>query len=106
MKDRIPADGRAGRIKITNGTIQGTVVDGVLTITGVEGVFEFDDGAEQNGSVYNKANVLPENVCNLLGFENDGDSIEPKDAFARIAENINNINPSPYEKFILTGRFF
>lgn len=37
----------------------------------------------EEGSVYNKANVLPENVCKSLGLNHI--TAEPKDAFAMVA---------------------
>lgn len=71
MKDRVPAPGKANRVKITQD--DGTVVEGVLS---------YADDATQEGSAYNKANVLPDTVCEALGL--DTEASEPKDAFLAI----------------------
>lgn len=67
MQDRLPAPGKANRIKIT-------LDDG----NAIEGVLSYADDANQQGSAYNKANVLPDEVCNALGIATTS---EPKDAF-------------------------
>lgn len=76
MRDRLPAQGMANRVKITqdNGNV-------------IEGVFAYADGATQEGSKYNKANVLPDNVCQELGLS-DPVTAEPKDAFLALAPKI------------------
>lgn len=71
MKDRVPTPGKANRVKIT-------MDDG----TAVEGVLSYADDATQEGSAYTKGNVLPDDVCELLGL--DSDLAEPKDAFNNI----------------------
>lgn len=68
MRDRVPTPGRENRVKITRD--DGTIVSGVL---------EYDDQATQEGSAYNKANVLPDDVCAELGINSD--TAEPKDAW-------------------------
>ena len=67
MYDRVPAPGKANLVKIT--------LDNGQTI---EGVLSYADGATQEGSAYNVANVLPSNVLEALGLDS---SAEPKDAF-------------------------
>lgn len=71
MLDRVPASGKANRIKIT-------LDDG----TEIEGVLSYADDATQEGSYYNKANVLPDEVCTMLGI--DTSESEPKDAFTAL----------------------
>lgn len=68
MRDRVPSPGKENRVRITqdNGQI-------------VEGVLSYADDATQEGSAYNKANVLPDDVCILLGI--DPFTSEPKDAW-------------------------
>ena len=68
MRDRIPVPGRENRIRITQD--DGTVIAGKL---------EYDDQATQEGSPYTKGNVLPDEVCDLMGLDND--TSEPDDAF-------------------------
>lgn len=75
MYDRIPAAGKANRVKIT-------MDDG----TAIEGVLSYADDATQEGSVYIKANVLPDDVCAKLHI--DPETSEPKDAFLAAAQRI------------------
>lgn len=87
MKDRVPAPGKAGRVRIvTDSSAQPTfqVIDGRLKLiyedeTAIEGVLEHADDATVAGSVYNRANVLPDSVCDALGL--DRRECEPKDAY-------------------------
>lgn len=68
MYDRIPSPGKENRVSITQDN--GQVITGVLA---------YADDATQEGSAYTKGNVLPDDVCNLLGI--DPDTSEPKDAW-------------------------
>lgn len=67
MQDRVPTPGKENRVRIR--------LDDGQTI---EGVLEYADEASVQGSAYNKANVLPDDVCALLGIPTLS---EPKDAF-------------------------
>lgn len=71
MRDRLPAYGMANRVKITQD--DGTIVEGVLS---------YADGATQQGSAYNKSNVLPDIVCMTLGLSTES---EPRDLFDVLA---------------------
>lgn len=71
MRDRMPTPGKEGRVRLTLDS--GEVIEGVLS---------FADNAVQSGSIYNKANVLPDEVCNALGI--DRVASEPKDAFLAV----------------------
>lgn len=90
MKDRVPAPGKANRVKITQD-------DG----TAVEGVLSYADDATQEGSAYNKANVLPDDVCEALAI--DSDTAEPKDAWLACQNYTRKRLPSTFEK-LMTGR--
>lgn len=68
MRDRLPTPGRENRVRITQDN--GQVVEGTLA---------YADGATQEGSAYTKGNVLPDDVCNLLGI--NPVTSEPKDAW-------------------------
>ncbi len=75
MRDRLPEPGKEGRVKLTDALID---PDGAIY-----GKLEFDDNAAQDGSIYNKANVLPDEVCDTLGI--DREAGELKDALATLA---------------------
>lgn len=90
MRDRIPTPGKANRVKITKD--DGTVIEGVLS---------YADDATQEGSAYNKANVLPDDVCATLRLTGDP---EPKDAFLVLRNDIRRNKPTSFEK-LMTGRF-
>nr|DAE03765.1 MAG TPA: hypothetical protein [Myoviridae sp. ctZNX6] len=91
MRDRVPAPGKANRVKITLDS--GQVVEGVLS---------YADDATQEGSAYNKANVLPDDVCNDLGI--DPTTSEPKDAFRANMEYTKKSKESTFQR-LMTGRF-
>lgn len=74
MRDRLPEPGEEGRVKLTDVMID---PDGTI-----HGKLEFDDNATQDGSIYNKANVLPDEVCDALGI--DRQKSEPKHAFLAV----------------------
>ena len=86
MRDRIPTPGKANRVKITKD--DGSVIEGVLS---------YADDATQEGSAYNKANVLPDALCTTMGLTGDP---EPKDAF-RLLYKAASI-PQNYCKLIIT----
>lgn len=94
MHDRIPSPGKENRVRITldNGQV-------------IEGVLSYADEATQEGSAYTKGNVLPDDVCSILGLNSD--TAEPKDAF--LANHLyserytNKRMASTFEK-IMTGR--
>ena len=71
MQDRVPTPGKENRVRIR--------LDDGQTI---EGVLEYADEASVQGSVYNKANVLPDDLCSVLELPT---SAEPKDAFEHAA---------------------
>lgn len=77
MQDRVPTPGKENRVRIR-------LDDGQA----IEGVLEYADDASVQGSAYNKANVLPDEVCAALGIDT---SAEPKDAFNAIADIFNSI---------------
>ena len=68
MRDRLPTPGKENRVRITQDN--GQVVEGTLA---------YADGATQAGSPYTKGNVLPDDVCGILGI--DPVTSEPKDAW-------------------------
>lgn len=89
MYDRIPAAGKANRVKIT-------MDDG----TAIEGVLSYADDATQEGSAYSRANVLPDDVCDQLAI--DPETSEPKDAF--LALNTRIFYQNAYSKYEYCGK--
>lgn len=52
----------------------------------VEGVLSYADDATQEGSAYTKGNVLPDDVCGILGI--DPATSEPKDAWLGVIQAV------------------
>lgn len=75
MYDRIPSPGKENRVSITQDN--GQVITGVLA---------YADDATQEGSAYTKGNVLPDDVCGILGI--DPDTSEPKDAWIGVIQAV------------------
>ena len=75
MRDRLPTPGKENRVRITQDN--GQVVEGTLA---------YADGATQEGSVYTKGNVLPDDVCGILGI--DPVTSEPKDAWLGVIKAV------------------
>lgn len=75
MRDRLPTPGKENRVRITQDN--GQVVEGTLA---------YADGATQEGSPYTKGNVLPDDVCGILGI--DPVTSEPKDAWLGVIKAV------------------
>lgn len=99
MYDRLPTPGKENRVRITQD--DGTIVEGVLS---------YADDATQEGSHYTKGNVLPDDVCGILGI--DPDTSEPKDAwlgviaamgFAIVTISVSQVDGSPLSGFVIDG---
>lgn len=94
MRDRIPTPGKENRIKITQD-------DGSV----IEGTMEYADEAIQEGSLYTKGNVLPDDVCDLLGI--DRDTSEPKDGWLGVIQalgySVVTIQVTQYDNTPLAG---
>lgn len=76
MKDRIPAPGKEGRVKLT-------LDDGQA----IEGVLEMADDAIEEGTPYGKATCLTDATAAALGLEGENPTIN--DAFTSMIPNIN-----------------
>lgn len=99
MYDRIPSPGKENRVSITQDN--GQVITGVLA---------YADDATQEGSAYTKGNVLPDDVCSLLGI--DPDTSEPKDAwlgviaamgYAILTIAVTQVDGTPLSGFVING---
>lgn len=109
MRDRLPTPGKEGRVRFCSDNYKPPSLslddDGHLVVDyeseQIEGVLEHADDATQDGSVYCKANVLPDAVCDALGI--DADESEPRDAFLALRRYTQQ-RESTYQK-LMTGRF-
>ena len=109
MYDRLPTPGKEGRVRFRSDNYKPPTLslddDGHLVADyeseQIEGVLEHADDATQDGSVYCKANVLPDDVCDALGI--DADESEPKDAFLALRRYTQQ-RESTFQK-LMTGRF-
>lgn len=85
MKDMVPKG--TGNSRFLRSSIPENITHEELVALLRAGTFPVDfaglnpDGIATQGSAYNKANVLPDNVCNLLGIST---SSEPKAAFSAL----------------------
>lgn len=85
MKDMVPKG--TGNSRFLRSSIPEGITHEELVALLRAGAFPVDfaglnpDGIATQGSAYNKANVLPDSVCNLLGVST---SSEPKDAFSAL----------------------
>ena len=109
MRDRLPTPGKAGRVRFRSDNYKPPTLavddDGHLVVDyeseQIEGVLEHADDASVDGSVYCKANVLPDELCDALGI--DADESEPKDAFMALRRYTQQ-RESTFQK-LMTGRF-
>lgn len=88
MKDLVPKG--TGNSRFLRSSIPADITHQELVALLRAGTFPVDfaglnsAGVAVVGSAYNKANVLPDDVCNLLGITT---SAEPKDAFSALVKN-------------------
>lgn len=61
---------------------------------------KLEDAPTVEGSIYNRANVLPDNVCERLRIANTS---EPKDAFLAVEQNIMRWKVSTFERYMMGG---
>lgn len=61
---------------------------------------KLEDEPSVAGSIYNRANVLPDAVCEQLGIAN---TAEPKDAFLALKRYASRNKPSTFERFMMGG---
>lgn len=101
MKDLVPKG--TGNSRFLRSSIPANITHEELVALLRAGTFPVDfaglnsAGVAVVGSAYNKANVLPDDVCTALGIAT---SAEPKDAFMAIKSNFNTI-----KNRIVTGTY-
>lgn len=115
MRDRLPTPGKEGRVRFCSDNYKPPTLSldesGHLVMDyeseQIEGVLEHADDATQEGSVYCKANVLPDTLCDTLGI--DRVESEPKDAFNKLHEiaesRTQTFRASTFQKIMYWGHF-
>nr|WP_297280275.1 phage tail protein [uncultured Butyricicoccus sp.] len=88
MKDMVPKG--TGNSRFLRSSIAADITHEELVALLRSGKFPVDfaglnsAGIQVQGSAYNKANVLPDNLCSILGISTDS---EPKDAFLKVSSD-------------------
>lgn len=85
----------------TNILGNGAVRYGIYDENGILLRYEYiklEDEPTAEGSLYSRANVLPDSVCALLDIPTTS---EPKDAFAALRQKAQGAKGSTYEKFVM-----
>lgn len=84
---------------LSNGAIRYGIYDENGTLLRYEYI-KLEDEATVEGSIYNRANVLPDDVCEKLNISNLS---EPKDAFLAMKKQVATHKASTFERFIMGG---
>lgn len=93
MKDMVPKG--TGNSRFLRSSIAADITHEELVALLRSGKFPVDfaglnsAGIQVQGSAYNKANVLPDNLCSILGIATNS---EPKDAFNALQSKLNAVN--------------
>lgn len=82
-----------------NGAVRYGVYDETGTLLRYEYI-KLEDEPSVAGSLYNRANVLPDPVCEQLGL---ADTSEPKDAFLAMRGYARAQRASTFERYIMGG---
>ena len=102
MKDLVPKG--TGNSRFLRSSIPSNITHEELVALLRAGTFPVDfaglnaDGVAVVGSAYNKANVLPDDICSLLGVST---SAEPKDAFSSLLNKINSFSQSVKGRIVI-----
>ena len=86
---------------LSNGAVRYGIYDSDGTLLRYEYI-KLEDDPSVEGSIYNRANVLPDSVCDKLGIVTTS---EPKDAFLKLRRMAFKAGATDYEKFVF-GRYF
>lgn len=84
---------------LDNGAIRYGIYDEEGTLLRYEYI-KLEDEPSHDGSIYNRANVLPDIVCEKLRIPNTS---EPKDAFMAVERNIMRWKISTFERYMMGG---
>lgn len=85
---------------LSNGAIRYGIYDENGTLLRYEYI-KLEDEPTVAGSIYNRANVLPDTVCDTIGVDT---TAEPKDAFLALFNRTERNRPSSFQK-LLYGRW-
>ena len=85
---------------LSNGAIRYGIYDENGSLLRYEYI-KLEDEPTVEGSIYNRANVLPDAVCDKLGISTNA---EPKDAFSTLFSRAERARPSAFQK-LLFGRW-
>ena len=75
------------------------VYDAIGTLLRYEYI-KLEDEPTVSGSIYNRANVLPDDVCDKLDISNTS---EPKDAFVALRQYAKEQRQSTFERYMTGG---
>ena len=84
---------------LANGAIRYGIYDEDGTLLRYEYI-KLEDEPSVAGSVYNRANVLPDAVCEQLNIAN---TAEPKDAFLALKQYARKMKVSTFERYMMGG---
>lgn len=84
---------------LSNGAVRYGIYDASGALLRYEYI-KLEDEPTVAGSIYNRASVLPDAVCEVLGLE---DTAEPKDALLRLDRKIFQRRTSSFERFMMGG---
>ena len=84
---------------LSNGAVRYGIYDSSGALLRYEYI-RLEDEPTVAGSVYNRASVLPDAVCEALGLE---DTAEPKDALLRLDRKIFQRRATTFERYMMGG---
>ena len=91
---------RESKKTLGNGAVRYGIYDEGGTLLRYEYI-KLEDEPTVEGSIYNRANVLPDAVCDALVISNTS---EPKDAFLALRKRADESKESAYQKLVF-GRW-
>lgn len=84
---------------LSNGAVRYGIYDEDGTLLRYEFI-KLEDEPSVEGSIYNRANVLPDGVCDQLDIANTS---EPKDAFLALRQYARGQKMSTFERYMTGG---
>lgn len=84
---------------LSNGAVRYGIYDETGALLRYEYI-KLEDEPTVAGSLYNRANVLPDPVCSALGI---ADTSEPKDAFTAVHQFARRQRATTFERYMMGG---